>query len=387
MNALRWARPRSSLAARLAVITLGVAGFESGACLFLPAVDDDGYTACINDDDCDAGRACAVEVGLCAPPPWHDTSFTERRLIVVENVDDAELAAGTAIPIRIGGESATIALDDVKADARFTSFDEATGQWRVAGVYRDLFADRFTVWAPLPAAIGAGRREALVWLEQGTEAGTPTVLEEPATTFLLFDDLDDFPVDDTSTDRYFIAAPGAAAPVPGDGQVTIGDNVTVIWRQALTLPIELTFRARVNGLSCEEVFVGLTGNDAVGFNPPSAGFFLGPDLGTVGEVYATADAAVATELSPPRVFSEVPTALHRFTVQADGATVRLLIDDVVFDESADLRPTFDNAVPMFATVQVGGACSIDVDAMWATPLPAALPLLTVQEPIRLNITF
>jgi hypothetical protein len=368
---------------RLAILAVSA---TTSSCLFIPAIDDDGYVACTTDNECGPGRACATDVGLCAPPVWNDTTFTERRLVVVENVNDAELPAGTAIPIRVGGDDATLSLDDVKPDARFTSFDEATGKWRVVGVYRDLFEDRFTVWAPLPQAIGAGGRDALVWIEQGTADGTPTVLEEPANTFVLFDDLDDFPTDEVSTDTYFISAPGAATPIVGEGQVTLGDNVTVIWRQELTLPLELTFRARMNQLNCEEVFVGLTGNDAVGFNPPSAGFFIGPDLGTIAEVAPTAESN-PTRLSEPRIFSEVPTALHRFTIQADGATVRLLVDDVVFDERTDLRPAFDPAVPLFATISMGGACSIDVDAMWVTPLPAARPLLSVEEPVALNITF
>lgn len=371
---------------RLRVVILGVTTLSS-SCLFLPAIDDDGYAACERDADCAVGRACIPEVKLCAPPPWNDTAFTGRQLLVVDNTaGEAPLPAGAAVPITVGGEGAVLALQDVAADARFTDFDFGAGTWRTVGVYRDLFADRFTVWAPLPRAVPAGGRGVLVWLEQGTATQAPTVLEDPATAFALFDDLDTFVADRDAGERYLVVAP-PAQPVVGESQITVGDNTTVIWRQGLVPPIDVTFRARVNGTTCGEVFIGLVGDDDVGFNPPSAGFFVSADLATVGEVAPTATSN-PTGLSSPRVFSEQATVLHRFRVQADGATVRFFVDDVVFDERTDLRPPFDPEAPLFPTVQVGGACSVDLEAVWVTPLPSATsPTVSAEAPVLLNITF
>jgi hypothetical protein len=356
-------------------------------CLFLPAIDDDGYVPCSAGDDCGPGRSCAEDVGLCAPPPWNDTTFTERRLLVVQNPSEQAMPAGTAIPVPVGGDGALLSLDDVEADARVTDFDDDSGDWRVVGVYRDLFADRFTIWVPLPRELAAGKSDALAYLEQGTADGGVTVLEDPTATFLLFDDLDAFPDDEDGGDAYLINAPGAASPVVRDGEVSIGENVTVIWRQGFRPPVDVTFRARFNGLTCDEVFVGLTGDDAVGFNPPSAGFFVSADLLTVAEV-APLSTSNPTGLSPPRTFSDQPNATHRFRIQVDGEVIRTLVDDVVFDERRDLRPAFDPEAELFPTIQVGGECSVDIDALWVTPLPAtAPPVVTAELPVQLNVTF
>jgi hypothetical protein len=361
----------------------------ASGCFFLPAIEDDGYLACERDADCGPGRACALEVSLCAPPPWNDTGFTERRLMVVENPGAVALPAGTAVPIQIGGEGAPLSLDEVAADARFTDFDVADGSWRVVGVFRDLFADRFTVWVPLAREVAPGTRDVLAWLEQGTAAGTLTVLEDPANTFALFDDLDDFPTDAAAaaTDpRYLVVAP-TAFPAAADGELNVPDNVTVIWRGGFVPPVDVTFRARVNGLNCDEVYLGLTGAERVGFNPPSAGFFMRQDLLTVGEVAPTAESN-PTPLSDPTIFSEQPNALHRFRVQADGGSVRFLVDDILFDERTDLRPPFAADTRLFPMVQMGGSCSVDVDAVWVTPLPSApSPTVSVEAPVQLNITF
>lgn len=373
----------SGLAAAAAVIVVA----SVDACLFLPAIDDDGYVACVASDDCGPGRSCAIDVGLCAPPPWNDTAFTERRLLVVNNPSSQALAAGTAIPVQIGGDGALLSLDDVAADARVTDFDDDGQDWRVVGVFRDLFDDRFTIWVPLARALDAGASDALAYLEQGTADGGVTVLEDPAATFSLFDELDAFPDDEDGGETYLINAPGAASPVVRSSEVSIGEGVTVIWRRGFVPPVDITFRARVNGTTCDEVFVGLTGADNVGFNPPSAGFFVSADLLTIAEV-APLSTSNPTGLSPPRTFSEQPNATHRFRVQVDGEVVRLLVDDVVFDERRDLRPAFDAEAELFPTIQVGGACSVDVDTVWVTPLPsAAPPTLSAESPVQLNVTF
>ena len=364
----------------VALLTLA----STSACLFLPAIEEDGYVSCVSDDDCAIGRSCAVDVGLCAPPPWNDTAFAQRRAVIVTNPSTIALPIGTAVPVEIGGDNAVLALAEVGVDARYTHFND--GAWRNVPVSIDRFADRFTVWVPLSRSIAAGAQDVLMYIEQKTEEGTPTVVEDGASTFSFFDELDDFPTDDAGGDRYVINAPGAATPVVGESLINIPDNVGVIWRNGFVPPISLTFKARVIGLNCEEVFVGVTGADRIGFNPPSAGFFIDDDLQAYAEVAPTSTSN-PTPLSAAKAFSETPNALHRFTIDVDGEVVRLSIDGVVFDERSDLRPAFAADAELFPTVQVGGACSIDVEAVWITPLPATAPTVRAEPQVDLNITY
>lgn len=358
-------------------------------CFFWPAIEDDGYIACDDDGDCSPGRSCARDVGLCAPPPWNDTAFTARHLLVVNNPGNGALPASTAIPVHLGGPAAVLSIDEVLADARFTDFDVATQRWRVVGVYRDLFADRLTVWIPLSRPLPAGGTDVLAWLEQGTATETPTVVEDPLATFSLFDDLNDFPPDAAAARddrRYLVVAP-RAFPRAEDGALNVPDGVTVIWRKGMVPPVDVTFRARVNGLTCDEVYLGLTGKDAIGFNPPSAGFFMESDLVTVAEVAPTAESN-PTPLSEATIFSEQPNALHRFRIQVDGAAVRFLVDDVLFDERVDLRPAFAADAALFPMVQMGGDCSLDVDAVWMTSLPVfGAPTVRAEPVVSLNTTY
>jgi hypothetical protein len=358
-----------------------VAAVAPAGCLFLPDIADDGYDACANDADCGPGRVCADNVKLCAPPPWHDDEFTERRLIVVENPSDVELPVGAAVPLRIGGPDGALTLDDVEADARFADFDDA--QWRVVGVYRDLFRDRFDVWVPLSRALPPGARDALAWMEHRTKEGGVRVVEEPSSAFALFDDCDDFPVD--GDERRFVDAPGAAAPVPGDGTVDVVDNVKVVWVSDVVSPASVTFRARVNGLTCDEVFLGFTAQPSGSFSPPSAGFFIDQDLQASAEVFADPNQP-AWPAGPVRSYSEVPGDEHRFTVDVDGSRVRLSVDDVVFEEIIDIDPAFGDT-PLMPTVQVGGSCSVTVDAVWVTPLSFDRPKVVAEAPVQLNITY
>jgi len=369
---------------KAAILAPVVALATSSSCLFLPAIEDDGYVSCARDEDCAVGRSCAVDVGLCAPPPWNDTAFQQRRAIIVTNTADVALPIGTAVPVQIGGPGGVMSLEEVGVDARYTDFVD--GAWRDVPVSVDRFDDRFTVWVPLTRSIAAGADDVLVYLEQKTVDGTPTVVENGEQTFALFDELDDFPADGEGGERYRINAPDPEALSAGDSLVSVGDNVTVLWRQGFAPPISLTFKARVVGLNCEEVFIGVTGADRLGFNPPSAGFFIDDDLQAYAEVAPTATSN-PTPLSEPRAFSESPTALHRFTIDVDAAVVRLSVDGVVFDERSDLRPAFEEDAELFPTVQVGGACAIEVEAMWITPLPAKAPTVRVEPLVDLNLTY
>jgi hypothetical protein len=357
------------------------------SCLFAPSIEDDGYFACTSDADCGAGRSCAVDVGLCAPPPWRDPAFFQRQAIVVTNGSETDIAAGVAVPITVGGPAPVLELDAVLADARYANYDVGSGAWNDVPVYRDLSSDRFTVWAPLSRPLAAGRSDVLVWLEQSTEAGAPTFLDAPAQAFALFDELDAFPADEVGGERYVINAPGAATVGIGESKITVPDNVGVVWRAGFVPPVSVTIAARVNGLTCTEVFVGVTGADAVGFNPPSAGFFIANDLQANADVYPTATSQRPAEMAPAKFLVEQPTALHRFTIDVQGTAVRLSIDDVVFDERSDLDQPFADDAPLFPTVQVGGACSLDVETVWATALPITRPTLAAEAVVALNITY
>jgi hypothetical protein len=364
---------------RWAAALLSAAGVAAaaGGCFFAPAIDARGYVACTDDAGCDPGFFCDADLLLCAPPEWNDTAFQQRRLLVVDNPSAFPLPAGTAIPVAVGGPSGLLALDEVGADARFTQFDGA--RWRVVGVYRDLFADRFVVWIPLLRPLAPGGKDALAWIEQGTSAGTPTVLESTS-ALPFFDDLDTL-----NDEKVVVVAPGAQ-PQPGGAGVNVGDNQKLIWRTELKPPLSVTFRARVNQLTCREVFLGLAASLGASFDPPSAGFFIDTDLLTVAEYAPTADSQVFENLDQPRIFAEQPNLFHRFTVTVDPDGLRLLVNDEVFGERTDLRPGFDDVV-MYPTVAVGGACSVDVDAVWVSPLPVASPRVTAHAPIALNVTF
>jgi hypothetical protein len=376
-DAPRNRRSRSPVAIVAAVVAMGVPAASGAACLFLPSIVDDGYVACKRDGDCAAGRVCAANVGLCAPPPWHDTDFVERRLLVVTNQDEGDLAAGTAVRVRFGGPDGVIPLEEIKPDARFVDFDPGRGDWRVVGVYRDLFRDRFDVWIPLSRPLAPGQSDALAWFEHRTSEGGVRVVEDPIATFALFDDCDDFPVDGDGA--RFVDAPGDAAIVAGDGVVEVVDNTTVIWRLARAGPLSVTFRARINGLTCDQVFLGVTSSGTQPFVSPSAGFFVDEDLQTKGEVIAS-PTKPPEPAQPPRVFSEVPGDEHHFTIDIDGDRARFVVDDVVFEELTGIDPPLGDG-PLFPTVQVGGTCSVSVDAVWVTPLPFEQPTVAAEAPI------
>ena len=365
----------------------------SSGCFFSPAIDDDGYVACAGDADCGPGFACIAGFGRCAPPPWNDPEFQTRRILVVENTGDVELAAGTAVPVALGGKDDVLPIDEVGPDARFTAFapsgDEGDGDWSVVGVYRDIVDgrglddDTFVVWVPLQRALPAGHSDALAFLEQDTEAGTPTVKEDPARVFALFDDLDEF--DPDGDDAHFVDAPGAAIEV-GDGTIAVADNQKVVWRKGLAPPLSLTIRARINGLTCSEVFFGVTADDSASFDFPAAGFFVDDDLLATAQFAPIEAAGFLEDISPPKLIDEQPNALHRYTVTLDDTSLVIAVDDVVFDVRDGLTTPFE-PTELLPTVEVGGDCTVDVDAVWLTPLPPSSTSVSATASVQFNKTF
>jgi hypothetical protein len=354
-----------------------------GGCLFLPSIADAGYVECRTSDVCAVGWSCVPAVGLCAPPPWHDETFTERRLLVVTNDSDLLLPAGTAVPVRVADNDGVLALSDVGSDAHLADFNPETATWRVVSVYRDLSRDRYDLWIPLARPLGAGKRDALAWLETRTKDGAERIALEPQSVFSQFDECDDFVAE--GDERRFVDAPGAAEVVVGEGTVEVTDNASVVWREGTASPVSVTFRARVNGISCDQVFLGLTSASDAVFVSPSAGFFMQSDLQAIAEVIAAPN-LLPMSSGAPRAFSEVPNDEHRFTVSVEGSRARFEVDGVLFEEIVDIDPPL-SAGPLFPTVQVGGTCSVTIDAVWSTTLPLERPTVVAEPTISLNITY
>lgn len=356
---------------RLLSMLLAVVGISHAcACLFVPNIEQYGYVKCQADRDCEPGRSC--DDNVCAPPAWHDERFDDRRVLIVRNNAAEPMPAGTAVPVVVGGEGAALTLDDVKPDARFADFDTATKTWKIVPVFRDLERERFTVWIPTQREVAQGKSDVLAWLEADTEEGQATVSENAEGTFTAFDTFDDASAQGALDPAVWNVLATGGTPLVEGGQVNVADNQAIVLSQRLVPPVTATLVARVNGTTCDDVYLGFVGDDDARVTaPPAAGFFMDTNLAGNVLVAPTAD-------SQPR--PEAPftgdTTQHRFTMSVDGAAVRLLVDGQVAHEDADLRPPFGDDA-LYLAVQVGGACSVTVDAAWATPLPLPAPSLTV----------
>lgn len=365
--AQRAPRDRGARGAAALLCMLALWGTSTVACLFQPDLAAAGYTSCTSDDDCAAGRLCSD--ALCAPPPWHDEEFDDRRLLTVTNRDIAPLPAGTAIPVPIGGEGAPLALADVGVDLRFTDFAPATRTWQVTAVHLDRQDDRFTAWIPLPRAVLPGRTGVLAWVESDTEAALPTVLEDPLRTFAVFDDFSAPALDET----LWRALPPDNGPEVLEGRARVSDNQALILTPPLVPPTRVDVIARVNGTTCEEIFIGLIGDDRSLFTvPPTAGLAL--ENAREGNVLvAPTPGSVPT---PVAAAALAATADSRYAFMVDGAGVRVSVDGTVLYEELDLQPSF-GAEPLYLAMRVGGACSLEAAAVWVTPAPLPTPTLEV----------
>jgi hypothetical protein len=345
------------------------------SCFFAPDLATSGYAPCGTDGECAAGRFCQEQ--LCAPPPWNDTAFRERRQLVVKNASTFPLAAGTAVPFRVGdvAAGAVLATADVRVDFRLTRYTSATG-FQSVPVYLDREEAAFTVWAPLLQDVAPGAEAAFAIIEQATTSGQLTIDEAPARVFRLFDEVD----------RQFDPA---AVFVRGnvqfdEGEATIPENGLLIWLQPLTAPIDLTFKATVDGINCGQVSMGVTTSDDATTTTPSVQFFF-PAATTsptvVGEVYINDEAGVPLASASP---TPVTNRKSQYRIVADENGMRFLINGVVVDEHLNqTRPALQVDKPFFARIDVDGSCAVRLDAIWETPLPTVAPVVTAAPAVTL----
>ncbi len=350
------------------------AALVCGGCVFLPDLASHGYTACTADADCPAGRFCSE--ALCAPPPWHDQSFGARRAVIVDNPAATPIPAGAAIPLVVGGDGGALTLAELGAAYRFADYDRASASWRVVSVYLDRESDRFTAWIPVARDIAPGASDVLVFIESNAADGLPHVTEDAAAAFEHWQGFD------AALDDGWFQSP-AGGPVVQDGMVNVAGNQAIVWRTPLVPPVVATLVARINGATCDEVFLGFIGDDRGLFQvPPEAGLFVGAGLTASAQVAPTADS------TPTNVGDGLTAgnAMVRTTVAIDGGGVLVRHGDTVAFADADVRPPF-GVDPLYLAVQVGGACSVDVEALWVTSLPQPFPTVVVQPPVTFNLAF
>jgi hypothetical protein len=341
-------------------------------CLFVPDVQSHGYTRCSDDSECAAGRACAA--GLCAPPRWNDARFERRQLIVVDNRAEEPLRAGMALPLRIGAEG-LLASAAFGVDGRFTYFSFKDDAWREVPTWRDIYGGHLFAWLPLQEDVPAGRKAPLVWVESLTGEREPNLREDVGRVFpLLFEELEEQALFADGRWRFFGTG---GAPLHGEGRVVVADNQKLVLRTRLAPPFSLTARGRINGVTCQQVYVGLTASDGVSFEPPSVGFWMNNGLEAQLEV-------APQEVSEPRYVgsAQLDTAMRRYRIDVGDQSVRWALDDEVLGEPEGLRFLGEE---LFFRVEVGGACSFELDTLWVTPLPFVHPTLRAEPVVEYRI--
>lgn len=353
------------------LVPLALAG-----CLFAPAIERYGYTRCDVDDDCAAGRACFA--GRCSPPPWNDPGFGTRQLLVVENPGETDVPAGAAVSVRVG-EGGLLETADLGADGRFTFYDWGAQAWEEVPVFRDVYdaAGFLNVWLPLRVPAPAGETVALAWLDAQSGANDPQILEAPERVFAVFDDVDVAVLDEASWTTY-----GTGDVLVGDGRINVADNQKLVRLDALAPPFSLTVRGRINGATCDQLYLGLVSDPGAGFEPPSAGFFVTGNLTAALEVAPT---ATSVPQQPSDLESiGLDTAEHRFRLDVGDGGVRFVLDGETVGEPR-LSPRFAGEA-LYLIVDVDGACSFDLNRLFVTPLPFTHPTVTAEEKVEFELT-
>lgn len=369
----RRALPLRARGAALLVAWLSSSVVVTG-CFFSPSLDEHGYTRCAAEGECAPGRGCLS--GLCTPPPWNDDAFAQRRLLVVKNASEqSPLVAGAALPVRIGA-GGLLPTDALGVDGRLTFYSFAAGAWRAVPVWRDIYDDHLLLYAPVQEEVPAGKEAAFVWIETQTGTRDPGFSDDAAAVFpLLFDELEGEELDEARWRSY-----GTGAPTVSDGRVNVADNQRLVSRVGLAPPFSLTFKGRINGVTCDALYVGLNSDDGVSDAYPSVGFFVRQDLATLLEVAPTED---SVPQQPPDLDDiTLDTALHRFQLDVGSQKVRFGVDGELVGEPATLR--FEGE-ELYFTIDVDGACSFDLEVVHASPLPFARPELRAGEAVVYEI--
>jgi hypothetical protein len=164
-----------------------------------------------------------------------------------------------------------------------------------------------------------------------------------------------------------------------DGSLKIGDGQEVVSRNALEQPRSLTFKARLVGAGCDQVFIGLKAEDGAGFSAPQAGFFIDAP-GSVQALVAPETDSVPKSLAT----APLPAALHRFRIDLEGGNVRFVLDGEVLVEKKPLVPRFSPA-PLFMAIEVQDTCTVELEEWWSTSLPFDTPTLRTEDPVQFEL--
>ncbi len=369
--------------ARLALLALTAVGVAlTSACLFAPQLEPYGYTTCESDADCPAGRDC--QVGLCAPPPWMDTAYNQRRPLIIANPSDEEtLTAGTAVPITVG-EGGLFPIEQYGADARFVSYDRAADPdgergagWTDVPVFRVLGQTYLEQWMSTPVDVPPGADAVLAWLYRDHDEGQVGLVEDATRVFERHEVFEsaDFGLDATT---WRIDGTGDATTEAG--KITLRDNTQLFGLARLAPPFAVTLTGTIVGGLCDALFIGVQGDDFVGSVPPYAGFFFREGLEVGLDVIPTADSQPAP-LSYEAI--DTPTAKHRYTIEVNAGRVRLSVDETPFAERADLVPPMADD-ELVLTIDVDGAgCVFELEQVWVTRPPFHTPTVSAGEAIDL----
>lgn len=340
-------------------------------CFWAPDIASQGYTACTNIDDCAAGRIC--EMGICAPPAWHDEGFGSRQLFVVRNPSGQDLPAGTPIPIRVGANG-LLQSQELGVDGRFVFFAQDSDAWEILPSYRDVYEDFLNVYLPLPESVPASEQRQLAWLETRTESGLSNYLEDPDRIFHYFDD---FIGNELSSTRY--SNFGTGVPTVEDNRVRVADNQRLVGKVPFSQPFSFQARARINGVNCRRFFIGLTASDGVSYAAPSAGFFSNEALEVLPEIAPTQDSVPRPVAAP----AELSTAEHRLRIDIGEGRARFWVDDLMIAEP-ELRPAFEDT-PLHLRVEVDGECSVEVERFFVSKTPIDVPVVQAEPRVDYEI--
>ncbi|MCP4502619.1 MAG: hypothetical protein GY822_21945 [Deltaproteobacteria bacterium] len=350
-----------------------------GGCFFSPALNENGYSECLDDDECSLDRICRS--GYCTPPRWNDDDFEKRLPLIVENPAEVELPAGAVVDLQVGGDDAQLGLEEFGISGRISRYDVDDDIWDVLGVVNDRFNDRLVLRLPVEAPLAAGEKRLFGWLETDHKDDVPSLLEVPS-IYTFFDDFETFEDDPLLAfdDEKYRSFTGVGR-VQG-GVMSISDNQKVILREALKPPFSVTFKGRFNQTLCQNVFIGVTGDDGISHAAPSAGFFISENLTGYTEVAPRAD-------SQSRIISEgrrFDNLVRRYRIDVGQGAIRTLVDYEVIHEDYNLAPPMDDEAEYTVVIDVdGNNCSFDLDELWVHPTALPGPVLEVGDPAAFTL--